>query len=960
MRRTQTQRRWASVSKADPLPGEPAPPNGDGPPGAKCDVCPLRDRRDGGPVYAELNAVASSWRPTAACGGKRVLLIAQSPGKFEIEFGAPMRGPFGAEAIKAIGRAAGGVGEITRKTVSWTNVVACRYPEDDPVKFNGKLRAENRRRVTADLDPLPTPEACCAPRLAAEVAQHDAVVAFGGEALRAVGVDEALRVAVPTLPDFAGFPTVGRLPGRDGKPVLLLPTEAAILREAKLLPLFRQDILKAGRQWRGELNWTDPAVAIKPTAAQIMAFFAAARRTGVPVVVDVESAPVRWKYAEKDGKLIRGEPSFDPLYDLLRCVGLYAPGQGAIVIPWWPVDGQTFRQEDGTELCTWYTLEEYAEVGAALIAGLIDDGVTFIGQNVRYYDLMVLLQTFREIIPQGATLLPVCVDTHPLHKLADSDLRHGLAMQARIWTDVGPWKSEHAATDARSDEELYRYNGRDLKVNHLIAEPCRQRVIRKAQIHLESTYQGLQDACVGMHRLGMHVDEVRRQQHEDRVRAEVARWEREINGIIPDAAKKRAKGGEPAFNPNSTQQLSALLYRVWDLPVFAYTDSGDPSTGDETLRTLLLAETTPPEVVAFLTALRRYRKYRKILTTYLLPWKPGRGYVVNGVLRPDWNACGTVGWRFASGDPNVQNVPNEYLVDRDPDGKAVARWSLRDIFVAPEGYCLIGADMDQLELRLAAAIAGAGYYLDAFERNTIDPHNLTGELIYGEDYYAFEGAPTDRRKKGDGKFKETRDLVKRFVYAALYGALPPTIRGIIAETEDDTGKLIYADLMSKAGLSRITGMRRRWMARAPEFERWWEETLSAVARDGYLSEPISGLRRYFHSTSTPNEMINFRVQAGGGKIVHDGTFDLIFGGQVDGPRRAPPIPFDYDHGGGIGTGLILQVHDSLTFRVKGDPTDASVRDQAEQIRHAMSRRYPGLPVTFTAGDVKAGKSWAKT
>ena len=59
-------------------------------------------------------------------------------------------------------------------------------------------------------------------------------------------------------------------------------------------------------------------------------------------------------------------------------------------------------------------------------------------------------------------------------------------------------------------------------------------------------------------------------------------------------------------------------------------------------------------------------------------------------------------------------------------------WGLRDIFVpGPDG--LVGADFDQLELRFGAVLL-ANHYLDAFEKKEIDPHNLTGVMMFGDTF----------------------------------------------------------------------------------------------------------------------------------------------------------------------------------------------------------------------------------
>ncbi len=116
--------------------------------GAACDLCPLRDIRHGGPVPPE-------WpdRPKA-------ILVGEAPGKTEVKRGAPFVGEAGIElehALRAIGR--------SRHDVALTNAVLCRPPENKLDVVLHDVQKENKARQKAGKEPLPTPVACCRPRL---------------------------------------------------------------------------------------------------------------------------------------------------------------------------------------------------------------------------------------------------------------------------------------------------------------------------------------------------------------------------------------------------------------------------------------------------------------------------------------------------------------------------------------------------------------------------------------------------------------------------------------------------------------------------------------------------------------------------------------------------------------------------------------------------------------------------
>ena len=253
--------------------------------------------------------------------------------------------------------------------------------------------------------------------------------------------------------------------------------------------------------------------------------------------------------------------------------------------------------------------------------------------------------------------------------------------------------------------------------------------------------------------------------------------------------------------------------------------------------------------------------------------------------------------------------------------------------------------MDQLELRLAADIAGCGPLIDAFERNEIDTHNLSGEKIYGKAYYDVEGAPETPLGKGSGKFKERRTLVKRQVYLMIYDGSPETMREILVEeeveNEDGTSSFPYSWLT----IDGVAAMSRSWFRGFPEFKRWHRQNVADVRRHGYMADPVWGLRRYFWKTSRPNEYHNTPVQFGGGAIVHTAMDRVI----------NDLIPFNHRRL----TGLVQQVHDSLMFQVEGDPNSEAAKRLTKQVQDAMTVRVPNLRVTYTA-EAKAGKLWSDT
>ncbi len=538
---------------------------------------------------------------------------------------------------------------------------------------------------------------------------------------------------------------------------------------------------------------------------------------------------------------------------------------------------------------------------------------------------------------------------------------------------------------AESDLQLHEYCALDTALTAKVMPKLAEQVQLRGQLDVWKLDQKIQGICADMHTVGMYVDQEERLKVEKKL---LKRRQELLNEV-------RERLDRPAFNPNSVDQLRDLLFNNWKLtpPVEEeerYTTSGDPSTADLILRALLTEE-LPEDQREVIRKVRYYRKVVKVLGTYvtkLRPWnvkveddlgwddededwidretrkkygleKTGIVNPYTGRMYPGYNAQVAVTGRLSSSKPiNAQNFPK----------------SMRKIVTAAPGNVLIGADMDQLELRIAAARWNVDLYLRAFTEGK-DPHSMTAYAVFGEAFCVAAGIDPmyfsepgklvgvsydDSGKfKGDGEAKKMRDLSKAVQYASQYMAKVETVHKLISKTEvenkDGTTDLPYA----KLPLRRVREMHANWMKGAPEFEQGWEQEIQSYRRQRFICEDVTFRRRDFLDGESPNEIVNFPIQSTAAALMN---LSLI--------RLAEEIP---RHKWGPGTGITNQCHDAIVVECPADGASYT-KDENGKIRwdvpkgsipwrvmglleECLNCEHPALPgVKFTA-TADIGLTW---
>jgi DNA polymerase-1 len=384
----------------------------------------------------------------------------------------------------------------------------------------------------------------------------------------------------------------------------------------------------------------------------------------------------------------------------------------------------------------------------------------------------------------------------------------------------------------------------------------------------------------------------------------------ERNGVLIDGARleahsrelgakmleleERAYGeaGQP-FNLNSPKQIGEIFFDRLKLPVVKKTPSGAPSTDEDVLEKLALDYPLPKTLL-------EYRALSKLKSTYT-DKLPRMVNPKTGRVHTNYGQATAVTGRLASNDPNLQNIPV-----RTPEGRRI-----REAFVAPPGHKIVSADYSQIELRIMAHISEDPGLLAAFARGE-DIHRATAAEIFGRDP------------------REVSSEERRYAKVINFG-------------------LIYG--MSAFGLAQQLGLERAtaqayiasYFARYPGVAKYMESTRQTAREQGYV-ETVFGRRLWLPEIRSSNQGRRAGAERAAINAPMQGTAaDLI--------KLAMIAVQGWIDAGGLGTKLIMQVHDELVFEV---PEGELVRAKEELPRLMTGVASLRVPLVV---DIGVGANW---
>lgn len=237
-----------------------------------------------------------------------------------------------------------------------------------------------------------------------------------------------------------------------------------------------------------------------------------------------------------------------------------------------------------------------------------------------------------------------------------------------------------------------------------------------------------------------------------------------VESLEPTIIELKTKTKTIPFNPASRQQIADRLMRKGWKPK-DFTPSGEPKVDEK-----ILAGIDMPEarlLTEFLMLNKRLGQLGNGKQAWLKLEKNGR---IHGRV----NHMGAVTSRCTHSDPNVAQVPS---------GTAAFGKECRELFRAPKGYSLLGADASGLELRCLA------HYMSRY-----DGGKYGKEILEGDIHTANQEAAG----------LQTRPQAKTFIYGFLYGAGNEKIGEIIGKGAKEGGQIKKRFLAKTPALKKLT------------------------------------------------------------------------------------------------------------------------------------------------------------
>jgi DNA polymerase-1 len=380
------------------------------------------------------------------------------------------------------------------------------------------------------------------------------------------------------------------------------------------------------------------------------------------------------------------------------------------------------------------------------------------------------------------------------------------------------------------------------------------------------------------------------------------------------------------FKISSSQQLAEVLYKKLKIPDyvddFAYdykkeswyaikdkfvTPTGLPSTDIFSLKKARSVTNHP-----VLNLILQHKKISKILSTYIIG--------IEKLLTPDNRLQPDIFPLTAGGRISISHPPLLQLPSRSVEGRLV-----KQLFKAPPGYVLAGADYCGLELRFLAWLSNDRIMKPAFFEKNLDVHAITGTTMFRLTY--------DQMKSPEHKMKRFCSKTTNFLITYLGG---------YHELQNQILK--YGDLFvdNKKCWEFINGYFQTY----PDIKPFHNKILNMLIKDKQITN-LFGRTRKFHDLDVNDrkQLNEYHKQAVSHYIQSSSTGDY-------GSFKTVRLDKELFKSGKYKGRFWLNFYDGTYSLVEEDKADAFVKDMKDILESAEDPVTERMPV-----EVSVGKTW---
>ncbi len=516
---------------------------------------------------------------------------------------------------------------------------------------------------------------------------------------------------------------------------------------------------------------------------------------------------------------------------------------------------------------------------------LADRNVLKIGQNIKY-DMAVLAN-------YGLAVTPV-EDTMLLSYVLDGGLHgHGMDTLSRLHLGIDPIPYKDVAGVGRKQvtfdmvalDKACEYAAEDADITGRLHGLLKPRLVEERMVTVYETLERpLIPVLVEMERAGILVD-----------RAGLEGLSRDFAERIAAFAAEIHRLAGHEFTIGSPKQLGAVLFEEMGLKGGKKGKTGAFSTDARVLEDLAA------QGHALAARVLDWRQLAKLKSTYtdalVAQINPHTGRVHTSFAM----AAAATG-RLASTDPNLQNIPV-----RTEEGRKIRR-----AFIADANHKLLSADYSQIELRLAAHVAGVESLKAAFH-DGLDIHAMTAAEVFGVPLEGMD--PMIRRR------------AKAINFGIIYGISP-------------FGLARQLGIDQSAAKSYIDA----YFERFPGIRDYMEATKETCRQQGYVTT-LFGRRCHLPGIKDKNPARRaFNERAAINAPLQGGAADIIKRAMIRMPAALESQ--------GLRARMLLQVHDELIFEVPDDQVEAT----AHAVKAVMEgAAHLSVPLVVDTG---YAESWA--